>query len=147
MTKHLKNGKIRVDLMSKNDFEKLVKRALISLPKHIRKEIDNLAIVIEKRPSQRSLLGLYQGVPKTSWGRGFGQILPDKITIFQEPIENLARSEEEAKRTSSLLHLHPATRELVIKELIRLVVWHEIAHHLGFSEKKVRELEANWRKK
>ena len=115
--------------MSKNDFEKLVKRALVSLPKHIQKEIDNLAIVIEKRPSQRSLLGLYQGVPKTSWGRGFGQMLPDKITIFQEPIENLAFSPEE------------------IQELVRLVVWHEIAHHFGFSEKKVRELEAKWRKK
>ena len=136
--------------MSKNDFEKLVKRALVSLPKHIRKEINNLAIVIEKRPSQRSLLGLYQGVPKTSWGRGFGQILPDKITIFQEPIESLAS------------HLHPATRESVvdelrssprfatarvIKELVRLVVWHEIVHHFGFSERKVRELEAKWRKK
>jgi len=163
--------------MSKNDFEKLVKRALVSLPKHIRKEIDNLAIVIEKRPSQRSLLGLYQGVPKTSWGRGFGQILPDKITIFQEPIEKIARSEEETKRTSSLLHLpepqrraekrfifstssrkrESAVDELrssprfatarVIKELIRLVVWHEIAHHFGFSEKKVRELEDKWRKK
>ena len=133
--------------MTSFEFEKLVKQALMDLPEHIRKAIDNAAIVIEEKPPRKMLLGLYQGVPKTMWGRGFGQILPDKITIFQEPIENLARSEEEAKRTSSLLHLHPATRELVIKELIRLVVWHEIAHHLGFSEKKVRELEANWRKK
>ena len=115
--------------MSKNDFEKLVKRALVSLPKHIRKEIDNLAIVIEKRPSQRSLLDLYQGVPKTSWGRGFGQILPDKITIFKEPIEKITSSPEE------------------VAEVVKIVVWHEIAHHFGFSEKRVRELEAKWKEK
>ena len=128
--------------MLEQDFEKLVKRALISLPKHIRKEIDNLAIVIEKRPSQRSLLGLYQGVPKTSWGRGFGQILPDKITIFQEPIENWASS-----RPSGEARPREGAAPQEIAELVRLVVWHEIAHHFGFSEKKVRELEAKWRKR
>ena len=126
--------------MSKQDFKKLVKKAVISLPKDIRKEIDNLAIVVEERPSPyelkksgikigNSLLGLYQGVPKTTWGRGFGMILPDKIAIFQKPIENLASSSQEAT------------------ELIQIVVWHEIAHHFGIGEKKVRELEAKWRKR
>ena len=126
-------------LMSEQDFEKFVEKAVISLPEHIQKAMDNLAIVVEKRPSPddlrktgtkigNSLLGLYQGVPKTSWGKSFGQILPDKITIFQEPIESLASSVQE------------------IAELIRIVVWHEIAHHFGFSEKKVRELEKKWRK-
>ena len=113
--------------MLERDFEKIVGEALLALPKQIRDKMDNVAIVVEKRPSS-SELGLYQGVPKTSWGRGFGQILPDKITIFQEPIEHLASSPEE------------------IKELVRLVVWHEIAHHFGFSEKKVRDLEAKWSK-
>jgi predicted Zn-dependent protease with MMP-like domain len=126
--------------MSEQDFEKFVEKAVVSLPQHIQKAMDNLAIVVEKRPSPydlrktgtkigNSLLGLYQGVPKTSWGRSFGQILPDKITIFQEPIESLACSVQE------------------IAELIRIVVWHEIAHHFGFSEKKVRDLEKKWRKK
>jgi len=127
-------------LMSEQDFEKLVEKAVVSLPEHIQKAMDNLAIVVEKSPSPddlrktgtkigNSLLGLYQGVPKTSWGRSFGQILPDKITIFREPIESLSYSVQE------------------IAELIRIVVWHEIAHHFGFSEKKVRELERKWRKK
>ena len=127
-------------LMSEQDFEKFIEKAVVSLPEHIQKAMDNLAIVVEKRPSRydlrktgtkigNSLLGLYQGVPKTSWGRSFGQILPDKITIFREPIESLASSTQE------------------IAELIRIVVWHEIAHHFGFSEKKVRELERKWRKK
>jgi len=126
-------------LMSEQDFEKLVEKAVVSLPEHIQKAMDNLSIVVEKSPSPddlgktgtkigSSLLGLYQGVPKTSWGRSFGQILPDKITIFREPIESLASSTQE------------------IAELIRIVVWHEIAHHFGFSEKKVRELEKKWRK-
>lgn len=126
--------------MSENDFEKLVEVAVISLPRHIREEMDNVAIVVEERPSLyeleksgtrigNSLLGLYQGVPKTAWGRGFGGNLPDKITIFQEPIESLASTPQE------------------IAELIKIVVWHEIAHHFGFSEKKVRVLEAKWRKR
>lgn len=126
--------------MSENDFGKLVQKAILALPKHIRGKVKNLAIVIEKRPlpyhlrearikESNSLLGLYQGVPKTTWGRGFGQRLPDKITIFQEPIENLANSEKD------------------IMEIVRNTVWHEIAHHFGFNEKRVRELESKWRNK
>ncbi len=116
------------------DFERLVKKALIALPKGIRKKMDNIALVIEKRPSSEEkqkigiraggiLLGLYEGVPKTTWGRNFGQTLPDKITIFQESIESFARTDEE------------------ITELVKNTVWHEIAHHFGFSEKEIRSLE------
>ena len=143
--------------MDQERFEKLVNEGIKAIPKKFLEKLDNVDIVIEDEPTpyqlrklrarENSLIfGLYEGIPQTKRGN-YGQVLPDKITIFQKPIEKFAHSEEEAKRTSSLLHLHPATRELVIKELIRLVVWHEIAHHLGFSEKKVRELEANWRKK
>ena len=125
--------------MLEQDFEKLVKKAVASLPSHIRKEIDNLAIVVQKKPSsyeleragtriKNSLLGLYQGVPKTTWGRGFGIRLPDKITIFQDSIENFTHSPAE------------------IRELVKIVVWHEIAHHFGFSESGVRELEKKWKK-
>jgi len=115
--------------VERSEFEKLVEQALVDLPPRIRKEIDNAAIVIEDKSPRQALLGLYQGVPKTVWGRGFGQILPDKITIFQEPIERMASTPEE------------------IKEIVRMVVWHEIAHHFGFDEKGVRELEAKWRQK
>ncbi|MBU4369438.1 metallopeptidase family protein [Patescibacteria group bacterium] len=126
--------------MLEKDFEKLVKKAIMTLPGHIRKKMDNVAIVIEKRPSQyelkkvgirqrTSLLGLYQGVPKTTWGRSFMTILPDKITIFQESIENLANSKKE------------------IMEIIKNTVWHEIAHHFGFSEKGIRALEVKQKKK
>jgi len=115
--------------MTSFEFEKLVKQALMDLPEHIRKAIDNAAIVIEEKPPRKMLLGLYQGVPKTMWGRGFGQILPDKITIFKEPIEKITSYTEE------------------VAEVVKIVVWHEIAHHFGFSEKRVRELEAKWKEK
>ncbi len=107
----------------------MVKEALLEIPEHIRKKIDNIDIVIEKGSPQSSLLGLYQGVPKTAWGRGFGMRLPDKITIFQEPLERIACSKEE------------------LKKIVKNTVWHEIAHHFGFSEKKIRALESKWRER
>ena len=111
----------------------------MTLPEYIRQKMENVAICIEQEPLVEQfrkagtrlsnlLLGLYQGVPKTAWGReSFPGRIPDKITIFQRPIENLADSEKE------------------VEELVRMVVWHEIAHHFGFSETKVRELERKWR--
>ena len=133
--------------MKDSVFEKLVKEALLEIPEHIREKMDNVAIVIEKGSPRGSLLGLYQGVPQNMWARGFGMRLPDKITIFQAPLERMARSREEAERISSLFHLHPASQESVLKEIVKNVVWHEVAHHFGFSEKSVRELEAKRRKK
>ena len=109
--------------MQEADFEKLVTEAVKSLPENIRKIMDNVEIVVEQGSVQGPFLGLYQGVPKTAWGRGFGNNLPDKITIFQKPIENFAKTPE------------------AIKELIKNTVWHEIAHHFGFDEKGVKELE------
>ncbi len=120
--------------MKEEEFEKLIKDAFLELPEKIRQKIDNLALCVKKKPSPEQLrktgirysgllLGLYEGVPQTKWGRGFGMILPDKITIFQEAIENFARTPQE------------------IKTLVKKTVWHEVAHHFGFSEKQIRELE------
>jgi len=120
--------------VQESEFEKLVLEAFEGLPTEIRQKMENVAITVEQRPSAEQLrktgtrygnclLGLYEGVPKTAWGRGFGGNLPDKITIFQEGIENFAAS--------------PAT----IKDLVKNVVWHEIAHHFGFSERGIKLLE------
>ena len=114
--------------MKDSVFEKLVAEALESLPENIRQKMDNVEIVVEPGSLNGPFLGLYQGVPKTSWGRGFGMRLPDKITIFQAPLERISRSEEE------------------LKEIVKNVVWHEVAHHFGFSEKGVRELERKRKK-
>ncbi len=119
--------------MDSERFEELVEEAIKELPEEIRKKMDNVVICVEKRPkSDRKkggvkrkgfLLGLYQGVPKNVWGRGFGGNLPDKITIFQESIERFAKTEKK------------------IKETVKRTVYHEIAHHFGFGEKEVRRLE------
>jgi len=121
-------------------FEKLVQEATLTLPKEIQKKMENVAICIAENPSEvelrkvgirikGSLLGLYQGFPKTVWGRNnISGRLPDKITIFQDSIIRLSKTEQD------------------IKELVKIVVWHEIAHHFGFNEKQVRALELKWRK-
>lgn len=125
--------------MNRGDFEKLVKKAVEALPKRIRDKMDNVVVVIEAKPSPLQiekigtrlkglLLGLYQGVPQTTWGRKMATRLPDKITIFQDSIEQLTSSPKD------------------IITLVKKTVWHEIAHHFGFSEKQVRNLEAKWRK-
>lgn len=126
--------------MTEEEFEKLIDRALKELPKEIFEKMENVAIVVEKRPAPGQLrkseiragnllLGLYQGVPQIKWGRGFGNVLPDKITIFQESIERLARTEDK------------------VLEVIKNTVFHEIAHHFGFDEKGIRELEKKRRLK
>ena len=125
--------------MEQEEFEKLVNEAVAGLPEDIRTMMKNVAITIDEIPNQEQLrktgvrrgdflLGLYEGVPQTSWGKGFGNHLPDKITIFEKSIEQFAQTPEE------------------IKKLVKNVVWHEIAHHFGIDEKAVRKLEQKWKR-
>ncbi len=119
-------------------FEELVSEGIEAIPEKFLKRLENVEIIVEERPTLEQLkklkirknallFGLYEGVPQTKrWG--YGQVLPDKITIFKEPIEKASRSKED------------------IKKLVKETVWHEIAHHFGFSEKRVREVEAKKRK-
>ena len=124
--------------MEKAKFQSLVEEAVESLPTRIKEKLENVAIVIEGLPDefQRKsagtragslLLGLYQGVPQSRRGPGYSAVLPDKITIFQRNIEAISSSEKE------------------IVENTKIVVWHEIAHHFGFSEPEIRKLEQKWR--
>ena len=136
-------------------FEELVNEGIKAIPKGFLEKLDNVDIIVEETPTPEQLrklkirkgsflFGLYEGVPQTKrWG--YGQVLPDKITIFKNPIEKLARFKESAraKRTSSLLHLRPASRDSVIKEIVKNTVWHEIAHHFGMDEKRVRQAESH----
>ena len=135
--------------MKKNNFEQLIREVISALPEHGRKAMDNVAFTVERearRPSASSgqnknakeigiqmnevLLGLYEGVPKTKRGVNYFGVLPDKITIFQQPIEELAGRDEKK-----------------LKKLIYEVVWHEVGHHLGFDEKEIRALEAKKQKR
>ncbi len=123
--------------IDRDNFEKIVNKAILDLPEKVRNLLENVEIVIEDYPSEYQLkklnktskyclLGLYEGVPKTKRGAHYANVLPDKITIFQKNIERIAKSDKE------------------IKKLVQKTVWHEIAHHFGFNEQQVRELEKNW---
>jgi predicted Zn-dependent protease with MMP-like domain len=111
---------------SLGEFERLVLGAVVQLPENIRKAVKNTAIVVEEGRAGGPLFGLYQGVPENVWGKGESIHLPDKITIFKKPIENQARDQKD------------------LENLVRMVVWHEIAHYLGFNEKETRRLEKKW---
>ncbi|PIR48609.1 hypothetical protein COU80_02775 [Candidatus Peregrinibacteria bacterium CG10_big_fil_rev_8_21_14_0_10_55_24] len=122
--------------MEKSGFITVAKEAVEALPSHIRAALTDMVIIIEDRPSQeweaihrgKLLLGLYQGIPLTEWGRTFSGKLPDKIMLFREPIEQVAGSEVEVPR------------------VIRETVWHEIGHHFGLDHKRIGKMEQRWRK-
>jgi predicted Zn-dependent protease with MMP-like domain len=114
-------------------FEALVIEALDSLPPDIQEKLENVEVVVEWRPSPaqlrrlglgpgHTLFGLYQGVPKTRRTSHYGMVLPDKITIFRQPIEARCRSDEQVRR------------------VVRRTVLHELAHHFGLSDARLREL-------
>jgi predicted Zn-dependent protease with MMP-like domain len=99
---------------------------VVSLPDEFRAFMSNVAIVVEDEPPGGApLLGLYQGVPLTGRGSGYAGVPPDKITIFREPLERLYGADP-----------------VRLREEIRRVVLHEVAHHFGISDERLRELGA-----
>ena len=120
--------------MNHQDIRKEVARLIDRLPRQFREQLRNLEFVVEERPSRELLLaeeldpeedtiyGLYQGIPLPERSSLDPPILPDKITIFAEP----------------LLEDFPDLEEL--REEIRLTVLHEIAHYFGISDARLREL-------
>lgn len=126
--------------MEREEFEELVVRAIENLPAEFGDKLENVDIVVEqwatpgqlrqaKMNDRGRLLGLYQGVPQTRRGRSYGLVLPDKISIFQRPIEAQCRFDYE------------------IEGRIGEVVRHEIAHHFGLDEKSLQNIEREKRKK
>jgi predicted Zn-dependent protease with MMP-like domain len=117
--------------MHRAAFEQLVSEALESLPDEVLGWLDNVAIVVGQWPTPQQLaqadlrrgellFGLYVGVPKTSRGVTYGETIPDKIVIFQGPIEQVYRT--------------PAQ----IRAQVRRTVLHEIGHHFGLDEGELR---------
>ena len=112
--------------MENSQFEELVRQALQQLPEKIRHQMDNIDLVVEKSASDdqlaysvirdgKSLLGLYEGIPLTE-REDYGMVLPDKISIFQDSIEEVCTTNEE-----------------IVQEVINTVV-HEVAHHFGIDD-------------
>lgn len=125
-----------VDLpLSEAEFEELVVQALEELPEFFKQKLQNIDVIVAEWPTEaelrsvglrpgRLLFGLYQGVPLTRRTSHYGLVLPDKITIYKGPIERVCR-----------------TPEQVIAR-VKHTVKHEIAHHFGISDDRLRELGA-----
>ena len=126
--------------MDREQFELLVVKAVDSLPEELHARLENVAILVDDWPTRyqltkaglkhgQTLLGLYEGVPLTKRGVHYGMVQPDKITIFQKPVEAKCKNGDS------------------IVEEIQRVVWHEIAHHFGIGEARLRQIEKNRRQK
>jgi predicted Zn-dependent protease with MMP-like domain len=112
-----------------------VLEALESLPQEFQGRLENIVVVIEDWPSpaqlaglrirrRKDLLGLYEGVPLTKRSIWQPIEIPNKITIFQKPIEMRCGSDDE------------------IRARIQETVRHEIAHYFGISDRRLKEIRA-----
>ena len=112
-------------LGSEPDFAHWVEEAIEGLPADLRSAISNVAIVIEDEPPPGlPLLGLYHGVPLTQRTSSYGAVPPDTISIYRGPLERLY-----------------ANDPIRLREEVRRVVLHEIAHHFGISDERLHELD------
>jgi predicted Zn-dependent protease with MMP-like domain len=124
----------QVTYMQREKFEELVDIVVSRLPEEFRELLENIDIIVEDWPSKNqvkrlglrsrySLLGLYEGTPRTERGQNYNLALPDKITIFQRPLESQCRSLTE------------------LKAEISRTVKHEIAHYFGIDDERLRKIE------
>ena len=120
--------------MSPDEFDRLVAAAYSRIPGRFRKRMKNIALVVAPEPSPQqlargrvprgnTLLGLYEGRPLTQRSVFDSFAMPDRITIFQGPLERLAQGPEHLER------------------LVEDTVWHEVAHYFGMDEARVRAAE------
>lgn len=125
--------------MDRRRFEKLVEEALREIPARFRREMKNVAVVVEDEPPPEileemgiepgdTLFGLYQGTPLPERGWAFGNVLPDRISIYQIPIEEACDDDDE------------------IRDCVAETVIHEFGHYFGMSEEEIEEIEEKyWR--
>ena len=125
--------------MTRERFEKLVEDALKQIPKRFRREMRNVAVVVEDEPSEDlldemeiepgdTLFGLYQGTPLPERSWAFGNHLPDRISIYQRPTEEACADEDE------------------IRDCVAETVIHEFGHYFGMDEDQIEEIEERfWR--
>jgi predicted Zn-dependent protease with MMP-like domain len=125
--------------MTRERFTLLVEEALRRIPRRFRDAMKNVAVVVEDEPSgdlleelemdpDDSLFGLYHGTPLTEREANYGNTLPDRISIYQLPIEDACEDEEDI-------------RQCVVETVI-----HEFGHYFGLSEEEIEHIEENyWR--
>jgi predicted Zn-dependent protease with MMP-like domain len=121
--------------MDRRTFERLVAEAIEGLPETFRQKLDNVEVVVEEWPDPETmrlagvrhpahLLGFYHGVPQTKRTHHYGLVLPDKISVYQRPIEWRCRTVGEVRAT------------------IRRVLRHEVGHHFGLDDERLRRIGA-----
>ena len=103
-------------------FEAMVGEALDGLPPELGRLLSNVAVTVEHEPGPAGLLGLYQGIPLTRRTTAYGGVLPDRITIYRHAICARCRTDEE------------------VVDQVRRTVVHEVGHHFGIGDKRLREL-------
>ena len=125
--------------MTREAFSQLVEEALREIPRRFRAAMRNVAVVVEDEPPDHileemeigpddTLFGLYQGTPLTERGWGYGNALPDRISIYKGPIEDACETEDE------------------IRDCVAETVIHEFGHYFGMSEEEIEEIEEKyWR--
>ncbi len=120
--------------MRRSTFKRLVREAVAELPAEFLNRLENVEITVERRPSPQdlrtmgrspgeALFGLYVGIPLKDRGSWYGSVLPDRIVIYQEPLEAYCRDRA----------------ELIAQ--VRQTVRHEIGHHFGLNEAELRTIE------
>ena len=125
--------------MDRGAFQQLVEEALREIPRTFRDAMKNVAVIVEDEPPPHilqemeieppdSLYGLYQGTPLTERTWQYGNQLPDRITLFQRPIEEDCEDEDE------------------VRAVIGETLIHEVGHYFGLSEEEIEEIEERyWR--
>ncbi len=125
--------------MTRERFTALVEEALRHIPQRFRDAMKNVAVVVEDEPSQDvlddlqmepddALFGLYQGTPLTERASSYGNTLPDRISIYQLPIEEACEDEDD------------------VRQCVAETVIHEFGHYFGLSEEEIQEIEEKyWR--
>lgn len=103
-------------------FEAMVREALDGLPTELGELMSNVAVTVEHDDGPPGLLGLYRGIPLTRRTTGYAGVLPDRITIYRRAICSVCDSDEH------------------VVEQVRRTVVHEVGHHFGIADTRLREL-------
>jgi predicted Zn-dependent protease with MMP-like domain len=121
--------------MTRERFTRLVEEALGGIPRRFRDALENVAVIVEDEPPQEllddmepddTLFGLYEGTPLPDRGSSYGNTLPDRVSIYQIPIEDACDNDD-------------AIRKCVAETLI-----HELGHYFGMTEEEIEEIEEKY---
>lgn len=123
--------------VSDEEFNNLIAESLDELPAEYTSRLNNVLITYEDRPSpeqrqklrltgRQTLFGLYEGVPLPARGNNYQMVLPDRITLFKEPM------------------LAVVADTVSLKHQVKRTLWHEIAHYFGLDHDRIHEIERNW---